>query len=47
MTLAVTQKQLEQLVHAQTLGELYLGLLKDDSQVSTSDSGVTANNLFR
>ncbi|MDQ1605633.1 MAG: pilus assembly protein CpaB, partial [Actinomycetota bacterium] len=42
MTLALTQREAEKLVHAQTLGDLYLGLLSDSSKVSTTDKGVTA-----
>jgi pilus assembly protein CpaB len=45
MTIAVTQKQLETLVFAQTQGELYLGLLNDASEVRTSQ-GTNADNLF-
>jgi pilus assembly protein CpaB len=47
MTLALTQREAEKLVHAQTLGDLYLGLLSDSSKVSTTDKGVTAKNLFQ
>jgi pilus assembly protein CpaB len=47
MTLALTQREAEKLVHAQTLGDLYLGLLSDSSKVSTTDKGVTAKNLFK
>ena len=46
MTLAVTQKQLETLVFAQTQGELYLGLLNDQSTVAP-DNGTNVNNLFQ
>lgn len=45
MTLAVTQRQLEALVFAQTQGELYLGLLNDNSRVAPGP-GVNADNLF-
>ena len=45
MTIAVTQKQLETLVFAQTQGELYLGLLNDASIVRP-DQGTNADNLF-
>ena len=45
MTIAVTQKQLETLVFAQTQGELYLGLLNDESKVEP-DQGTNADNLF-
>ena len=46
MTLAVDQKQLESLVYAQTQGELYLGLLNDQSVVK-SDQGTNTDNLFQ
>jgi pilus assembly protein CpaB len=46
MTLAVDQKQLETLVFAQTQGELYLGLLNDQSVVKP-DQGTNADNLFQ
>jgi hypothetical protein len=45
MTIAVDQKQLETLVFAQTQGELYLGLLNDQSAVKP-DAGTNADNLF-
>lgn len=45
MTLAITQRQLEALVFAQTQGELYLGLLNDQSRV-VPGPGVNADNLF-
>ncbi len=46
MTLAVDQKQLETLVYAQTQGELYLGLLNDQSVVK-ADQGTNTDNLFQ
>jgi pilus assembly protein CpaB len=46
MTLAVDQKQLETLVFAQTQGELYLGLLNDQSEVK-ADQGTNTDNLFQ
>jgi pilus assembly protein CpaB len=46
MTLAVDQKQLETLVFAQTQGELYLGLLNDQSDVKP-DAGTNTDNLFQ
>jgi pilus assembly protein CpaB len=46
MTLAVDQKQLETLVYAQTQGELYLGLLNDQSVVKP-DQGTNTDNLFQ
>jgi pilus assembly protein CpaB len=45
MTIAVTQKQLETLVFAQTQGELYLGLRNDESNVEPNQ-GTNVNNLF-
>ena len=45
MTIAVTQKQLETLVFAQTQGELYLGLLGEGTKAEP-DNGVNADNLF-
>jgi pilus assembly protein CpaB len=46
MTIAVDQKQLETLVFAQTQGELYLGLLNDQSVVKP-DQGTNTDNLFQ
>ncbi len=46
MTLAVDQKELETLVFAQTQGELYLGLLNDQSVVKP-DQGTNTDNLFQ
>jgi pilus assembly protein CpaB len=46
MTIAVSQQQLETLVFAQTQGELYLGLLRDDSIIKP-DTGTNVDNLFQ
>lgn len=46
LTLSLTQRQMEQLVLAQSLGELYLGLLTDTSQIEPG-SGTNAENLFQ
>lgn len=45
LTLALTQQQAEQLILAQTLGELYLGLLTDTSVIEPGP-GTNADNLF-
>ena len=45
LTLALTQQQAEQVILAQTLGELYLGLLTDTSVIEPGE-GVAAENLF-
>jgi pilus assembly protein CpaB len=45
ITLALTQPQIERLVLAQSLGELYLGLLNDTSEINPSD-GANLDNLF-
>jgi pilus assembly protein CpaB len=46
MTLAVDQQQLEALVYAQKQGELYLGLLNNQSDVKP-DQGTNTDNLFQ
>lgn len=46
LTLGLSQEQLERLVLAQSLGELYLGLLTDTS-VITPGTGVTLDSLFQ
>ncbi len=46
LTLGLNQDQLERLVLAQSLGELYLGLLTDTS-VITPGAGVTLDGLFQ
>ena len=46
LTLALTQKDAERMIHAQsTGGSMYLGLLTDTSAV-TADGGVSSGNLF-
>jgi pilus assembly protein CpaB len=45
LTLALTQRETEQMVLAQSLGELYLGLLSDTSVIEQG-RGVTADDLF-
>jgi pilus assembly protein CpaB len=45
LTLGVTQDQALQIVHAQSQGELYFGLLDENSQTQTGDA-VDNNNLF-
>lgn len=46
LTLALTQGQAQQLIHAQATGQLYLGLLDDNSAVSSSTRGTTNDNLL-
>lgn len=46
ITVAVTQRQAEKLVHATQTGSIYLGLLGNDSQVKPG-SGVDNNSLFQ
>jgi pilus assembly protein CpaB len=46
LTLALTQVQAQRLIQAQATGQLYLGLLDDDSTVSSSARGTTNNNLL-
>jgi pilus assembly protein CpaB len=45
LTLAVTQKEAEQIIFGQGQGQLYFGLLTSNSRVSPS-AGVSAQNLF-
>lgn len=45
LTLSLDQRQAEQMILAQSLGELYLGLLDEDSAV-TRDGGSTDTDLF-
>lgn len=45
LTLSLTQKQAEQMMLAQSEGELYLGLLTKDSATSPT-GGTTSGNLF-
>lgn len=46
LTLDLTQRQLEQLVLAQSIGELYLGLRSDGADV-VPDEGVSSDTLFQ
>jgi pilus assembly protein CpaB len=46
LTVAVTQKEAERLVHATQSGSLYLGLLSGSSKTAP-DSGITNSNLFQ
>jgi pilus assembly protein CpaB len=45
LTLALTQKQAEQIIFAQGNGSMYLGLLNDKSQIRPGP-GVNATNVF-
>jgi pilus assembly protein CpaB len=45
LTLALTQREAEKMIHAASKGTLYLGLLTDQSQVATS-SGISGAKLF-
>lgn len=45
LTLDLTQDQLERLVLAQTVGELYLGLRSEDAAIE-ADDGVSSDELF-
>jgi len=40
MTLAVSQQDAERIILAQQVGQLYMGLLSKDSDVSTNDGGI-------
>lgn len=46
LTLAVDQREAQKVVYASTHGEMYFGLLDNNSEVSSSDDGITAENLF-
>lgn len=46
LTLAVDQREAQKVVYASQQGQLHLGLLNKNSQVSTTDPGTTAENLF-
>jgi len=46
LTLAVDQRQAQKLVYATQNGQLYFALLSQDAELSTSDPGTTAENLF-
>jgi len=46
LTLAVTQEEAQKVVYGSQHGQMYFGLLTDQSDVDVSDGGVTAENLF-
>lgn len=46
LTVAVTEKEAEKLVHATQTGKLYFGLLSDKSSTSGASRGVDNHNLF-
>jgi pilus assembly protein CpaB len=46
LTLAVTQEEAQKVVYGSQHGQMYFGLLTDESQVDSGDAGVTAENLF-
>jgi pilus assembly protein CpaB len=46
LTLGVTQEQAQKIIFAQSQGELYFGLLNDDSEVDPRRPGTTDDNLF-
>jgi pilus assembly protein CpaB len=46
LTLAVTQDEAQKVVYGSQHGQMYFGLLTEDSRVDTSDTGVNAENLF-
>lgn len=46
LTLGVDQRDAQKLVYASQNGDLYLALLDEASEVSSSDPGVSAENLF-
>ena len=46
LTLAVDQREAQKVVYASQHGQLYFALLGGNSDVSTSDPGTTAENLF-
>jgi pilus assembly protein CpaB len=46
LTLAVDQTEAEKIVYASAHGQMYFGLLRDNSKVDKTDSGVSAENLF-
>ncbi len=46
LTLSLTQKQAQQLIQGQTTGQLYLGLLDDESTVDPAAGGTTNENLL-
>jgi pilus assembly protein CpaB len=47
ITLALNQRDAEKVILAQTVGDLYLGLLTPASRVGPNGAAVTAQNLFR
>ncbi|MCY7373805.1 MAG: Flp pilus assembly protein CpaB [Spirochaetaceae bacterium] len=46
LTLALDQREAQKVVYATQNGQLYLALLSGDAELSTTDPGVTAENLF-
>jgi pilus assembly protein CpaB len=46
LTLAVSQSEAQKVVYGSQHGQMYFGLLTEDSKVDKSDDGVTAENLF-
>ena len=46
LTLAVTQSEAQKIVYGSQHGQMYFGLLTEDSEVDRSDTGVNAENLF-
>jgi pilus assembly protein CpaB len=46
LTLAVSQAEAQKVVYGSQHGQMYFGLLTDESRVDTSDAGVNAENLF-
>ena len=46
LTLAVDQSEAQKVIYASQNGELYFALLDEDSQVSSTEPGTTAENLF-
>ena len=46
LTLAVNQEDAQKIVFGSQHGQMYFALLRDGSKVTTTDPGVTAENLF-
>jgi len=46
LTLALSQREAQKVVYASTHGQMYFALLNSASEVSASDPGTTAENLF-
>jgi len=46
LTLAVSQEEAQKVVYGSQHGQMYFGLLTEQSDVDVSDGGVTAENLF-